>query len=130
MKIVHAASELFPYVKTGGLADAVASLAGALADRGHEVAVFLPGYRGVVEHPDAAEAETVLRPRIEMGDVFMSGEIRRFQPREGLTVYLVCRDEFFDRSHPMARVSGTLRTTTTGLSFSAKAWSRPCACCG
>ncbi|MFI5357975.1 MAG: glycogen/starch synthase, partial [Opitutales bacterium] len=28
MKIVHVASELFPYIKTGGLADAVASLAG------------------------------------------------------------------------------------------------------
>ena len=26
MKIVHAASELYPYMKTGGLADAVAAL--------------------------------------------------------------------------------------------------------
>ena len=32
MKIVHAASELFPYIKTGGLADAVGALTGALAD--------------------------------------------------------------------------------------------------
>ena len=31
MKIVHVASELFPYVKTGGLADAVGALTGALA---------------------------------------------------------------------------------------------------
>jgi starch synthase len=100
MKIVHAASEVFPYVKTGGLADAVASLAGALAGRGHEVDVFVPGYRSIVEHPDAADAKTLLRPKIEMGDVFMSGEIRAFSPREGLTIYLVCRDEFFDRRHP------------------------------
>ncbi len=100
MKIVHAASELFPYVKTGGLADAVAALAGALADKRHEVAVFVPGYRSVMEHPHAADAEVLLRPKIEMGDVFMSGEIRAFSPREGLTVYLVCRDEFFDRRNP------------------------------
>lgn len=100
MKIVHAASELFPYVKTGGLADAVASLGGAQADSGHQVALFVPGYRSVVDHPDAAEAETLLRPKIEMGDVFMSGEIRAFSPREGVTVYLVCRDEFFDRRNP------------------------------
>lgn len=99
MKIVHAASEFYPYMKTGGLADAVASLTGALADRGHEVAVFMPGYRSVVEHADAADAKTVLRPKIEMGDVFMRGEIRSFSPRPGLTVYLVCRDEFFDRRH-------------------------------
>lgn len=97
MKIVHAASEFYPYMKTGGLADAVASLTGALADRGHELAVFIPGYRNVLEHPDASEAVTVLRPKIEMGDVFMSGEVKTFSPREGLTIYLICRDEFFDR---------------------------------
>ena len=57
MKIVHVASEMFPYVKTGGLADAVGALAGILADRGHEVSVFLPGYRAVLEHKDAAGAE-------------------------------------------------------------------------
>ena len=100
MKIVHAASELFPYIKTGGLADAVASLGGAQVDRGHEVAFFVPGYRAVVDHPDAAEAETLLRPKIEMGDMYMSGEVRAFSPREGVTVYLICRDEFFDRRHP------------------------------
>ena len=61
MKIVHVASELFPYVKTGGLADAVASLAGTLADSGHEVSVFLPGYRPALEHKDAAAAERTLR---------------------------------------------------------------------
>ncbi|MCU0793940.1 MAG: glycogen synthase GlgA [Opitutaceae bacterium] len=100
MKIVHAASELFPYVKTGGLADAVASLGVAQADRGHEVVVFVPGYRSVVDHPDAAEAETLLRPKIEMGDVYMSGEVRMFSPRDGVTVYMICRDEFFDRRNP------------------------------
>ena len=43
MKIVHAASELYPYLKTGGLADAVGALTSTLANRGHEVSVFLPG---------------------------------------------------------------------------------------
>lgn len=40
MKIVHAAAEVFPYAKTGGLADMVGSLSGALADNGHDVSVF------------------------------------------------------------------------------------------
>ena len=100
MKIVHVASELFPYIKTGGLADAVGALAGSLADRGHEVSVFLPGYRTAREHPDAAKAELRLRLKIEMGDQFMSGDVRAFSPRKNLTVYLVCRDEFFDRRAP------------------------------
>lgn len=97
MKIVHAASELFPYVKTGGLADAVGSLAGTLADHGHEVAVFLPGYRAALEHKDAAKAQKVFDLKVEMGDVFMSGEVRVFSPRTNLKVYLICREEFFDR---------------------------------
>ena len=36
-----------PYAKTGGLADVIEALPKALAKLGHEVAVFLPRYRGV-----------------------------------------------------------------------------------
>jgi starch synthase len=97
MKIVQAASELFPYVKTGGLADAVGSLAGTLADNGHEVSVFLPGYRAVLEHRHAASAERRFRLKIEMGGQFLSGDVRVFTPRKNLTVHLVCREEFYDR---------------------------------
>ncbi len=97
MKIVHVASELFPYVKTGGLADAVGSLAATLASRKHQVAVFLPGYRAALEHPEAQRAERCLKLKVEMGDQFYSGEVRRFSPRPNLTVYLICRDEWFDR---------------------------------
>ncbi len=100
MKIVHVASELFPYVKTGGLADAVGSLASTLADLGHEVAVFVPGYRSVVDHPLTAAAKRTLKLRIEMGDTFMTGEVKAFSPKLNLTVYLVCREEFFDRRFP------------------------------
>lgn len=97
MKIVHVASECFPYMKTGGLADAVGALAGALADLRHEVSVFLPGYRSALAHPDAAAAERRFRLKIEMGEQFLSGDILVFSPSRRLTVFLVCRDEFFDR---------------------------------
>lgn len=100
MKIVHASSELFPYLKTGGLADAVSSLAGTLAERGHDVSVFLPGYRAALEHKDASKAERRLQLKIEMGDQFLSGDVRAFSPRKNLTVYLICREEFFDRRAP------------------------------
>jgi len=100
VKIVQVASELFPYVKTGGLADAVAALSATLAERGHEVAVFLPGYRAAIDHPLATGARRTLGLRIEMGDVFMTGEVRSFSPIPNLTVHLVCREEFFDRRNP------------------------------
>jgi starch synthase len=97
MKIVQAAAELFPYVKTGGLADAAGSLARTLAEQGHDVAVFLPGYRAVLEHPEAAKAVRRLNLKIEMGDVFLSGDVRVFSPAKNLSVYLIGREEFFDR---------------------------------
>lgn len=100
MKIVHVASELFPYMKTGGLADAVAALAAALAEKGHEVSVFIPGYRAVLEHKDAANAERTLKLKVEMADTFLSGDVRMFSPRKNLKVYLVGREEFFDRRNP------------------------------
>lgn len=100
MKIVHVASELFPYMKTGGLADAVGALAAALADQGHEVAVFLPGYRAAMEHKDAAAASRMLRLKIEMGDQFLSGDVRVFAMRDNLKIYLIGREEFFDRRNP------------------------------
>ena len=97
MKIVQVASELYPYIKTGGLADAVGALAVALADDGHEVTAFLPGYRSVLEHKDALGAERKLRLKIEMADQFLSGDVRVFAPRKNLKVYLICREEFYDR---------------------------------
>jgi starch synthase len=86
-------------MKTGGLADAVGALAGTLADHGHEVSVFLPGYRAAIAHPSAAAAERKLRLKIEMGDQYLSGDVFAFSPRKNLTVYLVCREEYFDRSN-------------------------------
>ncbi len=100
MRIVHATSELFPYIKTGGLADAVAAMTGALADRGHELAVFLPGYRTVLAGPHVAGAQPSHQFKVEMGDAFLSGEVYTLKPRAGLTLYLICREEFFDRQRP------------------------------
>ena len=100
MKIVHVASELYPYVKTGGLADAVGSLASTLADKGHDVAVFVPGYRAALEHKDVARAEQRLGLRVEMGDRVCAGDVRVLPVKKGLTVYFIGRDEFFDRRSP------------------------------
>ena len=86
MRIVHAASEMFPYLKTGGLADAVAALTGALADRGHELAVFIPGYRSVLDGPHVAGAKASHKLKVEMGDTFLAGDVFTLNPRPGLSL--------------------------------------------
>ncbi|WP_300960959.1 glycogen synthase, partial [Faecalibaculum rodentium] len=47
--VLMVASEGLPFVKTGGLADVIGSLPGALADQGNEVKVVLPLYRKIAE---------------------------------------------------------------------------------
>jgi starch synthase len=121
MKIVHAASELYPYMKTGGLADAVGALTGTFADRGHEVSVFLPGYRAALAHPEAAQAQRRFRLKIEMGDQYLSGDVLAFSPRKNLTVYLICREEFFDRKNPYGNGERDFEDNADRFAFFCKA---------
>lgn len=47
MKILMVSSEVSPFAKTGGLADAVSALSLALAANGHEVKILLPRYYSI-----------------------------------------------------------------------------------
>ncbi len=55
MKVLAAASEAFPLVKTGGLADVVGALPRALATQGVEVRTLVPGYPAVTAALGAAD---------------------------------------------------------------------------
>ena len=63
MKILSAASEVFPLVKTGGLADVTGALPAALATHGVEMTTIVPGYPAVM----AALGEAA-RTRATLGD--------------------------------------------------------------
>jgi starch synthase len=121
MKIVHAASEVYPYIKTGGLADAVGALSSTFANRDHEVSVFLPGYRAALAHPGAAEAQRKFRLRIEMGEQYLSGDVLAFSPRRNLTIYFICREEFFDRRNPYGTGERDYEDNSERFTFFAKA---------
>ena len=55
MKVLAAASELYPLIKTGGLADVTGALPAALAHRGIEVRTLLPGFPAVMAGLSKAE---------------------------------------------------------------------------
>ena len=54
MRVLAVASELYPVIKTGGLADVTGALPGALATEGMDVRTLLPGYPIVIGSLDRA----------------------------------------------------------------------------
>lgn len=69
MKVLHAAAEIFPLVKTGGLADVVGALPEALRAQGADVRLVLPGLPAIVQ---GVERQKVV---CELGAMFGAGRV-------------------------------------------------------
>jgi starch synthase len=86
MKVLHVAAEVFPLVKTGGLADVVAALPVAQAQQGADVRLLLPGYPAVIESVQGA------RTVIDIGACFGALRVRLLlgrMPQTQLPVYVI-----------------------------------------
>ncbi len=66
MRVMFAASEAMPLVKTGGLADVVGALPKALAKQGAEVTVVLPKYEAIPQEI-AEAAKTIAVTEVQLG---------------------------------------------------------------
>jgi starch synthase len=96
MRILLASSEVYPYSKTGGLADMVGALAKSLARGGHEVAVVTPLYRGIKERfPKLQPCDFPLA--LSLGPATVGGQVWSVEAHERCTIYFVEQPEFFDR---------------------------------
>jgi starch synthase len=93
LHIAFAASEMVPYVKTGGLADVCGALPKALARLGHRVTAFLPRYQAIPFPP----GEFVGSVHVPVDSVNRSAGFYRSTIGEGLEVVFIEHPEFFDR---------------------------------
>ncbi|HQU14753.1 MAG: starch synthase [Chromatiales bacterium 21-64-14] len=95
MKILFAASEAHPLIKTGGLADVAGSLPGALRRLHQDVRLILPAYRAVLERlPDAAVISEFTVPGAPEPVRLRQATLAE----DGVPVYLVDVPALFDRS--------------------------------
>lgn len=86
MRVLIAASEVYPLVKTGGLADVAGALPAALADLGLDARVILPGYPSVLDKVGEPLAVT------ELGEPLTGHPARLLEtrlPGTGVPVWLV-----------------------------------------
>lgn len=92
MNVLFVTSELFPYVKTGGLGDVMAALPRAMRALGADVRLLLPAYpalRGAVDIQGEAAA---------FPDLMGGGPARILRAEApGLPLYLLDQPAFFDR---------------------------------
>jgi starch synthase len=96
LHVAFAASELFPYVKTGGLADVSMSLPKALAALGHKVTVFVPRYRSIAFPP----GEFVGSVHVPVDGIARSAGYYAAWGAKGVRILFVEHPPFFDRPTP------------------------------
>jgi starch synthase len=96
MNILLASSEVFPYSKTGGLADMVGALSKALGADGNNVTVITPLYRGIREkHPKIQPTD--LEFSLPLGGLTVDAKAWSVEPAENVEVLFVEQDDFFNR---------------------------------
>ncbi len=94
MKVLHVAAEVYPLVKTGGLADVTAALPPALAEAGADVRLLLPGLPAILDAVQSA------RTVVDIGACFGALRVRLLlgrMPGTQLPVYVVDAPHLYRR---------------------------------
>lgn len=91
LAVLGVTSEIYPLVKTGGLADVAGALPAALAEQGVQVRTLVPGYPAVMARAGKAKA---LR---RYADLFGVAATLRAASVDGLDLLILDAPGFFDR---------------------------------
>jgi len=97
MKILFAASECMPFVKTGGLADVIGALPREICKKGADIRVILPLYKAI-DSAYRARMEHVLYFYINLGWRRQYVGIEKLE-KDGVTYYFVDNEQYFGRDY-------------------------------
>ena len=103
LRVLHAAAELYPWVKTGGLGDVIAALPPALVACGIDARLVLPGFTALLDALDLGQS-------IRLPTPFAAERIRIARavvPGSGVEAYIIDHPAFYDRpGSPYQRPDG------------------------
>lgn len=98
LRVLMAFSEVAPFAKTGGLADVAGALPSALRELGCDVRIVMPFYKRFSEKIVDKKLSLEDLP-VELGSQVIAADIYHVRLADGVVVYFIQRDEFFDRSY-------------------------------
>ena len=97
MKILLASSEVFPFSKTGGLADMVGALGRAIVNAGHEAVIVTPLYRGIREKFPAIR-RVDWHFNLPLGPDWAQAELWELERKGEAKIYFIDHPGYFDRA--------------------------------
>ena len=93
MKIVYLASEVFPFFKTGGLADVMQALPKKMQELGHEVSIIMPKYSQIpLKYLEKIEFVATLESH---GEVFNLVRL----PDDKINYYFIENSNYYERDY-------------------------------
>ncbi|MBU4311553.1 MAG: glycogen synthase GlgA [Candidatus Omnitrophica bacterium] len=110
MNVLFVSSEVFPFAKTGGLADVAGALPDALAKNGHTSSIILPFYKCV---KDAGFSPELFKK--------LKGFNLYFLKHNGVSVYFVENDKYYNRDELYGTPQGDYPDNALRFGFFAKA---------
>ena len=96
VKILFIASEVYPYAKTGGLADVAGALTGALKQLGADVRVVMPYYETVRKN-GFESTRLIENMEVPLGSRRLAADVFQTHSDAGVPVYLIRREDLYDR---------------------------------
>jgi starch synthase len=105
MSVLIAASEISPFAKTGGLGEVMGSLPEALSLYGVRVSLIMPAYRCVLNGCFHLE-DTGITFQVPVGNRNESATILKSYLSNGVPVYFVRSDKYFDRDNLYSAYGG------------------------
>jgi starch synthase len=91
-KILFASSEVYPLIKTGGLADVSQALPRAIHELNHDVRIVLPAYKSLLQ--------LTKKSALVHTKTYLEGEVKLYEttlPKTDLIIWLVDCPQLFDR---------------------------------
>ncbi len=120
MKILVVSSEVYPFAKTGGLADVAGSLPLALKRAGVDVRIVMPAYTRKIDRCKFDIKSAGIQIEFEMGGKRRVGFIDRCE-FESVPVYFIDEREFFDRDELYGTPEGDYPDNWLRFAFLARA---------